>query len=187
MFLSFFISLSNEFARTSRHVFLLYDKKILIATFYDSTFCQENHNNNIEYMERFVGIMEHCNGIMHTVKPGDTLYSISIEHKVPLARLLQVNPYVDVYNLQVGETICVPVKTGFVGTTLPPSVEKPSESTGENTGETENDGEDTDKTTPSEEMMWEYTTRKGDTLEGVLGLESIPLMSGITIRLPKNQ
>jgi hypothetical protein len=91
-----------------------------------------------------------------------------------------------VYNLQVGETICVPVKTGFVGT-FPPSVEKPSESTGENTGETENDGEDTDKTTPSEEMMWEYTTRKGDTLEGVLGLESIPLMSGITIRLPKNQ
>lgn len=54
--------------------------------------------------------MEHCNGIMHTVKSGDTLYSISMEHKVPLALVLRANPYVDVYNLQVGETICVPVK-----------------------------------------------------------------------------
>lgn len=54
--------------------------------------------------------MEHCNGIMHTVRSGDTLYSISMEHKVPLALVLRANPYVDVYNLQVGENICVPVK-----------------------------------------------------------------------------
>lgn len=54
--------------------------------------------------------MKHCNGIMHTVKAGDTLYSISMEHKVPLALVLRANPYVDVYNLQVGETICVPVR-----------------------------------------------------------------------------
>ena len=54
--------------------------------------------------------MKHCNGIMHTVRSGDTLYSISMEHQVPLALLLRANPYVDVYNLQVGETICVPVR-----------------------------------------------------------------------------
>ena len=54
--------------------------------------------------------MKHCNGIMHTVRSGDTLYSISMEHQVPLALLLRTNPYVDVYNLQVGETICVPVR-----------------------------------------------------------------------------
>lgn len=59
--------------------------------------------------------MEHCNGIMHTVRSGDTLYSISMEHKVPLALLLRANPYVDVYNLQVGETICVPVKGNLQG------------------------------------------------------------------------
>lgn len=47
---------------------------------------------------------------MHTVRSGDTLYSISMEHQVPLALLLRANPYVDVYNLQVGETICVPVR-----------------------------------------------------------------------------
>ena len=33
-----------------------------------------------------------------------------MEHQVPLALLLRANPYVDVYNLQVGETICVPVR-----------------------------------------------------------------------------
>jgi hypothetical protein len=95
-----------------------------------------------------------------------------MEHKVPLASLLQVNPYVDVYNLQVGETICVPVKKGF-GSTLPPAYDVPvEEDKGENIPE-------------EEETVWEYTTRKGDTLEGVLGVESIPLMSGITIRIPR--
>lgn len=54
--------------------------------------------------------MEHCNGMMYTVKSGDTLYSISLKYGVSLALLLRVNPYVDVYNLQPGETICIPVK-----------------------------------------------------------------------------
>ncbi len=54
--------------------------------------------------------MEHCNGMMYTVRSGDTLYSVSLKYGVPLALLLRVNPYVDVYNLQPGETICVPVK-----------------------------------------------------------------------------
>ena len=68
-----------------------------------------------ESIERCMKDMEHCNGIMHTVKSGDTLYSISLEHKVPLALLLRANPYVDVYNLQIGETICVPVKGNTQG------------------------------------------------------------------------
>ncbi|MBO5483853.1 MAG: LysM peptidoglycan-binding domain-containing protein [Lachnospiraceae bacterium] len=54
--------------------------------------------------------MEYCDGMMVAVKQGDTLYSISMKYKIPLALLLRANPYVDVYNLQVGETICVPVK-----------------------------------------------------------------------------
>lgn len=53
---------------------------------------------------------EYCNGMTHTIKQGDTLYSISRMHKVPLGILLRANPYVDVYNLQIGDTICVPVK-----------------------------------------------------------------------------
>lgn len=56
--------------------------------------------------------MEYCNGMMYAVKNGDTLYSISMKYNIPLALLLRANPYVDVYNLQVGETICLPVKNG---------------------------------------------------------------------------
>lgn len=54
--------------------------------------------------------MEYCNGMMYAVKNGDTLYSISMKYNIPLALLLRANPYVDVYNLQAGETICLPVK-----------------------------------------------------------------------------
>ena len=49
-----------------------------------------------------------CNGIIYTIKKGDTLYSISGRFKVPLARILRANPYIDIYNLQVGEQICIP-------------------------------------------------------------------------------
>ncbi len=54
--------------------------------------------------------MEYCNGMMYAVKQGDTLYSISLKYGIPLVLLLRANPYVDVYNLQVGETICIPMK-----------------------------------------------------------------------------
>lgn len=54
--------------------------------------------------------MKYCNGMMYTIKEGDTLYAISMKYQVPLSVLLRANPYVDVYNLQVGETICVPVR-----------------------------------------------------------------------------
>ena len=49
-----------------------------------------------------------CNGIIYTIKKGDTLYSLSGRFKVPLARILRANPYIDIYNLQIGEQICIP-------------------------------------------------------------------------------
>ena len=55
---------------------------------------------------------EFCDGVTHTIKKGDTLYEISRKYRVPLALLLRANPYVDVFNLQVGETICVPANQG---------------------------------------------------------------------------
>lgn len=50
-----------------------------------------------------------CRGILHIVKPGDTLYKIGKMHGVPVSRIMYANPYVDIYNLQVGDEICVPV------------------------------------------------------------------------------
>lgn len=53
---------------------------------------------------------EYCNGYTHTIKKGDTLYGLSRRYRVPLALILRANPYVDVYNLQVGDTVCIPVR-----------------------------------------------------------------------------
>lgn len=51
---------------------------------------------------------EYCDGYTYTIKKGDTLYEISRSHKVPLSLLLRSNPFVDVFNLQVGDTLCIP-------------------------------------------------------------------------------
>ncbi|SET05373.1 LysM peptidoglycan-binding domain-containing protein [[Clostridium] polysaccharolyticum] len=50
----------------------------------------------------------YCNGTKYVIKKGDTLYSISRRYDVPLAMVLRANPYVDVYNLQIGDEICIP-------------------------------------------------------------------------------
>ena len=41
---------------------------------------------------------EYCNGHMHMIKKGDTLYALSRRYHVPLEVMLRANPYVDVYN-----------------------------------------------------------------------------------------
>jgi len=50
-----------------------------------------------------------CRGIVHTVRPGDTLYKISRLYGVTLEQLMDQNEDVNVYNLQIGGKICVPV------------------------------------------------------------------------------
>ncbi len=61
---------------------------------------------------------DYCNGKIHTIQTGDTLYKISGMYRVPLALILRANPYVDIYNLQVGEKLCIP--GGFDNETKPP-------------------------------------------------------------------
>lgn len=56
----------------------------------------------------FVKKYDYCNGIVHSVKQGDTLYTLSRQYDIPLALLLRANPYVDIYNMQVGDEICIP-------------------------------------------------------------------------------
>lgn len=51
-----------------------------------------------------------CRGMVHVVKEGDTLYKIAMNNQLKVLDLLLANPYVNVYNLQVGDEICVPVK-----------------------------------------------------------------------------
>ena len=144
---------------------------------------------------------------MHTVRSGDTLYSISMEHQVPLALLLRANPYVDVYNLQVGETICVPVRANDRPVMPPygrncskwevrdavPMTETENKSAEEMTQE-KDETEMTQEKDESEmmqekdesEMMQEkdqsvYIVRDGDTLESILGVDRIVLQPGTVL------
>ena len=142
--------------------------------------------------------MKHCNGIMHTVRSGDTLYSISMEHQVPLALLLRANPYVDVYNLQVGETICVPVRANDQPVMPPygrncskwevrdavPMTEtenKLAEEMTQEKDESEIMQEKDESEMPQEKDQSVYIVRDGDTLESILGVDRIVLQPGTAL------
>ena len=144
---------------------------------------------------------------MHTVRSGDTLYSISMEHQVPLALLLRANPYVDVYNLQVGETICVPVRAND-RPVMPPygrncskwevrdavpmtetenkSAEEMMQEKDESEMMQEKDESEMMQEKDESEMMQEkdqsvYIVRDGDTLESILGVDRIVLQPGTAL------
>ncbi|MCI8854441.1 MAG: LysM peptidoglycan-binding domain-containing protein [Lachnospiraceae bacterium] len=53
--------------------------------------------------------MEQCGGFLHRVEQGDTLYLLSRRYHIPLLFILLANPYVNVYNLQPGDEICIPI------------------------------------------------------------------------------
>lgn len=91
---------------------------------YSSSSSNGSQNNNASSV--------YCNGTKYVIKKGDTLYSISRKYDVPLALVLRANPYVDVYNLQIGDEICIPSKkessTPVVvgpGPVRPPVIEGP--------------------------------------------------------------
>ena len=144
---------------------------------------------------------------MHTVRSGDTLYSISMEHQVPLALLLRANPYVDVYNLQVGETICVPVRANDQPV-MPPygrncskwevrdavpmtetenklaeemTQEKDESEMMQEKDETEMMQEKDESEMPQEKDQSVYIVRDGDTLESILGVDRIVLQPGTAL------
>ena len=53
-----------------------------------------------------------CRGQVYKVQKGDTLYSISRKYNLRVRDLMQANPFVNVYNLQEGEELCIPVILG---------------------------------------------------------------------------
>lgn len=52
-----------------------------------------------------------CRGRIHVVREGDTLFTISRQHRVSIDDLLDANPMINVYRLREGDQICVPVRT----------------------------------------------------------------------------
>ncbi|MDD3221496.1 MAG: LysM peptidoglycan-binding domain-containing protein [Clostridia bacterium] len=51
-----------------------------------------------------------CDGMLHEIKERDSLYKVSRLYGVTLNDLMEKNPTVDVYNLTIGDKLCVPVK-----------------------------------------------------------------------------
>ena len=116
-----------------------------------------------------------CKGVVYTVEEGDTLYLISRKFRVPLGFLLKANPMVDIYNLQIGEKICVP----GVGSDMAPRPEGLCPYC----------------------TLFSYVVKDGDTLEGILaylGIEMEDLLKynknsdlylkpGTKIMVPRNE
>ncbi|MGN0437696.1 MAG: LysM peptidoglycan-binding domain-containing protein [Lachnospiraceae bacterium] len=50
-----------------------------------------------------------CQGMIHVVEQGDTLYRLAKKYDVKLFDIMRLNPYINVYNLQIGDEICIPV------------------------------------------------------------------------------
>ena len=58
----------------------------------------ENRNTNFD----------RCYGFTHVIRKGDTLYKLSKQYHVKVSALILANPFVNSYNLQVGDEICIP-------------------------------------------------------------------------------
>ena len=66
-------------------------------------------NRYFESEYRGSRMMHSCPGVIYVVKQGDTLYKISQYHHVGGGGGGRANPYVNVYNLQIGDELCIPV------------------------------------------------------------------------------
>lgn len=123
------------------------------------------------YYEEFV-----CKGKRYQIREGDTLYNISRREEVPLEWLLQANPYINVYNLQVGDWICIP-KQKYQEEEMQRPV----------------------RPTQNDTVIIEYVVGEGDNLESILerfdidledllkynGMNAIALRKGSVLKVPK--
>ncbi len=118
---------------------------------------------------------QNCKGLVYVVKDGDTLYKIAKEYDLKLIDVLKANPYVNVYNLQAGDELCLP--------TFP------------------NSGMNMQGTINREEND-AYVTQEGDTLNDLLeyfktdyatlfeynpALKDLPIQTGTIVHTPKNR
>jgi peptidoglycan endopeptidase LytF len=52
-----------------------------------------------------------CQGTLYTVMEGDTLYMIAKKHEISLNALMEANPSLDPYNLEIGMKLCIPQRS----------------------------------------------------------------------------
>ena len=54
-------------------------------------------------------LVNECCGVIHVVKEGDTLYGLSQMYHVGVEEIMYRNPYANLYHLQAGDELCIPV------------------------------------------------------------------------------
>ncbi|MDK2821577.1 MAG: hypothetical protein PWP31_1542 [Clostridia bacterium] len=52
-----------------------------------------------------------CPGFTYRIKPGDTFYQLAHRYGTSIKELIEFNPGVNPNNLQIGQAICIPVKS----------------------------------------------------------------------------
>ena len=71
--------------------------------------------------------MGSCKGSIYIVKEKDSLYQIAKTYGVRVKDIMRENPFVNVYNLQIGDELCVPGFTNVIEGTFIPHVVKKGE------------------------------------------------------------
>ena len=61
-----------------------------------------DNNNNICKCRR-------CDGVIHEIVAGDTLYTLSRRYNVSVGSILKANRGINPYNLMIGEQLCIPM------------------------------------------------------------------------------
>lgn len=54
-------------------------------------------------------ISNNCRGVIHVIQPGDTLYRLAQKYHVSVSAIMCENPFINIYNLQIGDELCIPV------------------------------------------------------------------------------
>lgn len=65
-----------------------------------------------------------CIGSVYVVKEKDSLYKIAVQYGVRVKDIMKQNPYVNVYNLQIGDELCIPGFTPVISGAFAPYVVK---------------------------------------------------------------
>lgn len=63
----------------------------------DGNYENEHDNINLNYRVH-----------IHVIEKGDTLYKLARQYDIKLTDIMRLNPYVNVYNLNIGDELLIP-------------------------------------------------------------------------------
>lgn len=64
-----------------------------------------------------------CTGTLHIIEKGDTLYNLGKRYNVSVSAIMRANPFINIYNLHINDTICIPVMPTRPANEIPEDIE----------------------------------------------------------------